>query len=296
MSLFDRLLGRADLHSLAAPYALDALEPAERVRFEKHLARCTACAAEVRVLAEDAVRLAWSAAAPAPAALRDRVLAAVRATPQEPAPARGRKAQLPPHVWGAQPPPGRARAPRTTRTTRTPRMIRTPRTTRTSRSSRERRPLFVPFATATAAAALVVASLFAVQADRTQRELDSARAQSRDIAHVLAAPDARADAGQDAQGRGITVVASASEGDAIVTLSGYDDLDGGRVHQLWLMRPDTRPRSLGLFRGGDTPLVVADLEKSATSLAVTVEPDGGSPQPTSQPIVQLALKSLGFGE
>ncbi|WP_328503791.1 anti-sigma factor [Streptomyces sp. NBC_00457] len=274
MSFLDRLLRREDLHSLAAPYALDALEPAERVRFEKHLDDCPLCAAEVRALTEDAVRLAWSTAAPAPAAMRDRVLAAVRATPQEPAarpePARARTPQLPPHVWGTEPLPARARP-------------------------RRGRPLFVPFATATAAAALVVASLFAVQANQTQDQLDAQRAQAREIAHVLAAPDARSSTGRDAQGRSIGVVASASEGSAVVTLSGYGDLPSGRVNQLWVMRPDEQPRSLGLFEG-DTPLVAAGLEKSATSLAVTVEPDGGSEQPTTQPVVQLALKSVGFGE
>ncbi|MEV0637112.1 anti-sigma factor [Streptomyces sp. NPDC050619] len=278
MSLRDRLLRREDLHSLAAPYALDALEPAERVRFERHLKDCEVCAAEVRALSEDAAKLAWSTAAPAPPALRDRVLAAVRTTPQEPAPqapaprgpARARTPQLPPHVWGTQPPPGRSHAPRS-------------------------RPLFVPFATATAAAALVVASLFAVQAGQTQDKLDAQRAQAREIAHVLAAPDARATTGQDAQGRSIGVIASASEGSAVVTLSGYDGLPSDRVRQLWLMRPDAQPRSLGLF-DDDTPLVTSGLDKAATSLAVTVEPDGGSPQPTTQPVVQLALKSVGFGE
>jgi anti-sigma-K factor RskA len=269
MSLRDRLR-REDPHSLAAPYALDALAPAERARFEKHLQTCGVCAAEVRALSEDAVRLAYSTAVPAPPAMRDRVLAAVRATPQEPA--HEHTPQLPPHVWGTQPPPARSRAPR------------------------ERRPLFVPFATATAAAALVVASLFAVQADRTQDQLNAERAQSREIAHVLAAPDARATAGRGDRGRNISVVASASEGRAVVTLSGYGTLPSGRVRQLWLMRPDAQPRSLGLFEGGDTPLIATGLNKSATSLAVTVEPDGGSPQPTSQPIVQLALKAVGFGE
>ncbi|MEV7073472.1 anti-sigma factor [Streptomyces sp. NPDC093990] len=273
MSLFRR----EDLHSLAAPYALDALEPAERARFERHLRKCDSCAAEVRALSEDAVRLAWSAAAPPPSAMRDRVLAAVRATPQEsaarpepararPEPARARRSQLPPHVWGTQPPPRQSR-----------------------------RPLFVPFATATAAAALVVASLFAVQADRTQDELDAQKAQASEIAHVLQAPDALATRGQDAQGRTIGVIASASEGRAVVTLSGYGAPPSGRVRQLWLMRPNEQPRSLGLF-AADTPLVASGLDKSATSLAVTVEPDGGSPQPTTQPVVQLALKSVGFGE
>ncbi|MEU6196971.1 anti-sigma factor [Streptomyces sp. NPDC047061] len=267
MTLVGRLLHREDLHSLAAPYALDALEPGERRRFEKHLKDCDRCADEVRALTEDAVRLAWSTAAPPPLAMRDRVLAAVRATPQEPAPGREHVPNLPPHVWGAQPPPPR----------------------------RQRRPLFVPFATATAAAALVVASLFAVQADRTQNQLDAERVQSREIAHVLAAPDARATSSKDAQGRSIGAVASASEGQAVVTLSGYGALSNGRVHQLWLMRPRVQPRSLGLFKG-DTPLVATGLAKSATSLAVTVEPAGGSAQPTSQPVVQLALKSVGFGE
>ncbi|MFC9289423.1 anti-sigma factor domain-containing protein [Streptomyces sp. NPDC057052] len=266
-------LRREDPHSLAAPYALDALESGERRRFEKHLSGCDRCAAEVRALSEDAVRLAWSTAAPPPAAMRDRVLAAVRTTPQEPArePSRERAPQLPPHVWGMRPPPGRSRAPRA------------------------RRPLFVPFATATAAAALVVASLFAVQAGRTQDQLDAERARAREIAHVLAAPDARASTGEDARGGTIGVIASASAGEAVVTLSGHDGLPGGRVHQLWVMRPGAQPRSLGLFEG-DAPLVATGLESSSTSLAVTVEPDGGSPRPTTQPVVQLTLKSVGFGE
>ncbi|MEU9408971.1 anti-sigma factor [Streptomyces sp. NPDC048281] len=267
MSLVGRLLHREDLHSLAAPYALDALEPGERRRFEKHLRDCDRCADEVRELTEDTVRLAFSAAAPPPLAMRGRVLAAVRATPQEPAPGQERVPNLPPHVWGAQPPPPRRRP----------------------------RPLFVPFATATAAAALVVASLFAVQADRTQNQLDAERAQSREIAHVLAATDARATTYKDARGRSIGTVASVSEGQAVVTLSGYGTPSNGRVHQLWLMRPRVQPRSLGLFEG-DTPLVATGLSRSATSLAVTVEPAGGSAQPTSQPVVQLALKSVGFGE
>lgn len=283
MSVLGRLFRREDLHSLAAPYALDALEPDERRRFEKHLDRCDSCTAEVRLLSEDAVRLAWSTAAPPPFAMRDRVLSAVRATPQEspghsPAHAPGRSAdvprkrshQLPAHVWGTEPPPPVRRAPRL-------------------------RPMFAPFATVTAAAALVVAALFAVQTTQTQDKLDAAQAQAREIADVLSAPDARATAGRDAQGQGITAIASASEGRAVVTLSGYGELPSDRVRQLWLMRPDVQPRSLGLFKG-DTPLVATGLDKSATSLAVTVEPDGGSEQPTSAPVVQLALESVGFGE
>ncbi|MGW5087955.1 anti-sigma factor [Streptomyces coelicoflavus] len=279
MSPARRLPGRrAALHSLAAPYALDALDGAERVRFERHLERCDRCAAEVRALSEDAVRLAWSTAAPAPPALRERVLAAVRGTAQEPTPTRtptprtstGPVPRLPARVRGGRPNAGRSRGPRP-------------------------RPLLVPFATATAAAALVVASLFAVQAGRTRDELDTARDRAREIAHVLAAPDARAARGADERGRGVAVVASASEGRAVVTLSGYGEPPGDRVRQLWLMRPGAAPRSLGLF-DGDTPLIASGLSPAATSLAVTVEPAGGSALPTSGPVVQLTLESVGFGE
>ncbi|WP_330303476.1 MULTISPECIES: anti-sigma factor [unclassified Streptomyces] len=271
MSALDRLL-RRDLHSLAAPYALDALEPDERRRFERHLRGCPRCTAEVRALAEDALRLAWSTAAPAPAALRDRVLSAVRTTPQE------TPAQEAPRAHAGHP-PVRARADRQPSRARAPRF----------------RPLLAPLATTTAAAALVVASLFAVQATHTQDKLDQERAQAREIAHVLAAPDARATGERDAQGRGIGVVASASERRAVVTVSGLGTPSGGRVHQLWLMRPNENPRSLGLF-DGDTPLVASGLNTNATSLAVTVEPHGGSEQPTTTPVVQLALESVGFGE
>ncbi|MDQ0937906.1 anti-sigma factor [Streptomyces turgidiscabies] len=286
MSVLGRLFRREDLHSLAAPYALDALEGDERRRFEKHLSGCDSCTIEVRLLSEDAVRLAWSTAAQPPFAMRERVLSAIRATPQESpgrspghsaarAPGRSAEAprrrshQLPAHVWGTEPPPTR----------RAPRM----------------RPVFAPLATLTTAAALVVAALFAVQNTQTQDKLDTAQAQAREIADVLSAPDARATADRDARGQGITAIASASEGRAVVTLSGYGELPSDRVHQLWLMRPDVRPRSLGLFKS-DTPLVATGLDKTATSLAVTVEPDGGSEQPTSAPVVQLALESVGFGE
>ncbi|WP_328497317.1 anti-sigma factor [Streptomyces sp. NBC_00414] len=255
---------RGDLHSLAAPYALDALEPHEHKRFEKHLKRCDDCAAEVRALREDAVRLAWSTAAPAPAAMRDRVLMAVRTTPQEPAPAQSQARTRPERA------PSRAR--------------RSPFS-----------PFLVPLASTTAAAALVVAALFGMQASRTQDQLSAERAQAREIAHVLAAPDARSGTGRDANGQGIGVVASASRHAAVVTSAGLGTPSNDRVHQLWLMRPEGKPRSLGLL-DGDTPLMATGLNTDATSLAVTVEPSGGSPQPTTAPVVQLALKSLGFGE
>ena len=64
---------------LAAPYALGALAPDERERFEAHLAECAACRGEVHSLREVAVLLADAApAATLPSGLRDRILREAR--------------------------------------------------------------------------------------------------------------------------------------------------------------------------------------------------------------------------
>jgi anti-sigma-K factor RskA len=62
-------------HSLAGPYALDALEPAERAKFERHLLGCAACRSEVCDFAAVAAALGLAAAATPPPALKGRVLA-----------------------------------------------------------------------------------------------------------------------------------------------------------------------------------------------------------------------------
>ena len=66
-------------HSLAGPYALDALEVAERARFERHLRGCAACQAEVRGFAATAAALGLAAAATPPPSLKGRVLADITA-------------------------------------------------------------------------------------------------------------------------------------------------------------------------------------------------------------------------
>jgi anti-sigma-K factor RskA len=66
-------------HELAGPYALDALEAAERARFERHLRRCATCPAEVRGFAAVAASLGLAAATTPPPALKGRVLADVAA-------------------------------------------------------------------------------------------------------------------------------------------------------------------------------------------------------------------------
>lgn len=55
-------------------------------------------------------------------------------------------------------------------------------------------------------------------------------------------------------------------------------LDGGRTYQLWKIEGKT-PVSLGVFRQG----VLTDAAPG-TTIAVSIEPAGGSPQPTTTPL------------
>jgi anti-sigma-K factor RskA len=73
----------AELHLLTGAYALDALDPDERLVFEEHLAHCTACAAEVRELQATAAALATASAIEAPESLRSAVRGAAATTAQE---------------------------------------------------------------------------------------------------------------------------------------------------------------------------------------------------------------------
>ena len=66
-------------HDLTAAYALDALDAHERVEYERHLADCEECKAELASLSDVAAALAVAAAGPAPrAGLRDDIVAAAR--------------------------------------------------------------------------------------------------------------------------------------------------------------------------------------------------------------------------
>ena len=49
-----------DLHTLSAPYALDALTPDEREQFEEHLRTCDRCQAELAGLQDTAASLAFA--------------------------------------------------------------------------------------------------------------------------------------------------------------------------------------------------------------------------------------------
>jgi anti-sigma factor RsiW len=84
-----------DVHELTSAYALDALEPEEKERYEAHLGQCERCRAELAELGETAAALAYAVPSPAPPPeLRSRILDAALAERENVVPLRPRRPWL----------------------------------------------------------------------------------------------------------------------------------------------------------------------------------------------------------
>lgn len=67
-----------DIHALSGAYAVDAVDDIERAQFERHLADCSTCRAEVDSLREAGALISHMSAAAAPDSLRASVLAGIQ--------------------------------------------------------------------------------------------------------------------------------------------------------------------------------------------------------------------------
>ncbi|MCM3887084.1 anti-sigma factor [Frankia sp. R82] len=155
------------------------------------------------------------------------------------------------------------------------------------RSRGQRRATFLAIA-AGAAAVVAFAALGVVGAETiSQRhQLADVRAQAADletVASEVAAQSARPMAG----GGRIAVVSVA--GRAFVDVRELPDLPANRVYQLWAASPKG-VESAGIVAGnaGRAHRLVT-LSKEATAVKVTIEPAGGSKQPTSAVIGSAPL-------
>jgi anti-sigma-K factor RskA len=231
-----------DIHTLAGAYVLNAIDDLDRARFNRHLAECPACSAEVAELTETIAVLTEASAEAPPAGLRAHVLARAAATPQLP-----RETQRPPR----------------------------------RRAGHGRRWLV--------AAAAVVALVGAGAVGYAVADHSGSRGtETRQIAAVLAAPDARMQSVAAGDGR-VTVVTAASLNDGVAVLANLPPPGKGHTYQMWVIRGQT-PRSVGVVGAGRTDATeLVSGVRGAQAFGVSREPAGGSAQPTHPLVAMLPL-------
>ncbi|MFI8371031.1 anti-sigma factor [Streptomyces sp. NPDC085466] len=113
------------------------------------------------------------------------------------------------------------------------------------------------------------------------------------ITDVLTAPDATLHTGELGDGAAAAVVVSRQKAEAVFTAHGLPALAGGKVYELWYAEPTGDLRAAGLLPGsGDRPARVLDGPLGdAVAVGITVEPPGGSPQPTTEPLGIVSLST-----
>ena len=140
-----------------------------------------------------------------------------------------------------------------------------------------------------AVALLLILSLgLGALAWQQDRRADQAEARAAQIAAVVTDPDrVESSAPASTQGSGTVV---AAQDVAVFRTDGLPELPSDQAYQLWLISDDG-PTSAGVLgRDGSLEKVVEDVG-DADALGLTVEPSGGSDQPTGDLVLQLPLQS-----
>lgn len=239
-----------DVRPLAAEYALGMLAPDERAAVDQHLAACADCRAHVA--AERQVLDALGRSVPQvepPASLRDRVLTAAQASRRHEA------------------------APRPVATT--------PRAVSTTRPMRA-------WLIAASVLLMTAAGVWQILSTRERtREAEQAE-QTRAMAVVAAADLVRFDLTGAATTARARALWSHRHG-MVFSAEGLAPLPSGRTYQLWVISRGA-PISAGVFEiaADGRARVVMPTPESLTAVeavAVTVEPSGGLPAPSTTPIL-----------
>lgn len=243
---------RCQHNDTAAAYMLGALSDVERTEFEAHLSDCAHCREDLAALRPVVDLLATAAPpVPPPPALRARVMATVRS-----------EAEL---LTAAGP---RADRPRRERS-------------RPSLGARIARPL----ALAGSAAALALAGGLAGFALHSATDDDPTRTVVQ-VRTVQAEVDADAAPGANA----FVVLRS---GVATLRVRGLPAPPRGYVYEVWLLKrgaaaPSPTDSLFGVDRNGNGRVALPST-RGVEAVLVTAEPAGGSPAPTSQPVINAPL-------
>ena len=247
----------SDIHALSGAYVVDALDDLERARFETHLADCADCREEVRTLSEAASILGASASAAPPHGLRDRVLADIATV-----------RPLPPVARPVAQPVAQPVVPATQKVVRRRRWVEL---------------------VAAAAAVIALGTGVAVW-----QPWDDGSSQQLTVAEqVVAAPDAAEHTVSLEGGAQVTLVRSASLGKAVVETEDMPSPPSGKVYELWLQNAQGVMEPAGLMPiVADQQFVLDGDAAAAVGAGITVEPEAGSKEPTSEPIALIDFKDL----
>lgn len=307
----DRRPDDAATRELIGAWALDALDPAERAAVDDLLARDPDAAREARSLQETAAVLAAAVAVPAPDDVRAAVLAAVARTAQEsgdgvgtagtapaasasaasaPVEAPGAVAPARPHTAPPHAAPSRPGA--TSRSASTSGPAATGGSTGPGnvgtrpagrRGARRRRPWLTAVVAAAVAFAVAVPSTIAWRESQRAAE---AQARTDRLTSLLAEPGAQVLAADVSTGG--TAVAVVTDDAALVTATGLDAPGAGEVYQLWVMQEGVPVPDATTGTTDGVLEISTDAYREGDALALTVEPEGGSAAPTTEPVVVLA--------
>lgn len=155
-----------------------------------------------------------------------------------------------------------------------------------------RRRAWLPWAAAAAAVVLVVAGfgVSAWQMQERQNDLEETLANTQqrldETTRLMNAADLKTTTAQPAGGGSVTVISSEAEQIIRVSARGVEPAQGTSL-QMWVIGEEG-PQSAGLMVG-DVANIHGSAFSAGSQFGITVEPEGGSPQPTSDPIVAVEL-------
>jgi hypothetical protein len=262
-------------HTLAGPFAMDAVTAAERASFLAHLGDCAQCRDDVRAMREATARLGIAAAVrPRPELREQTIRAALQIS------------QLAPEIPGqaaateeSEPSAGAVRAPADAKVS-----VLRPLTGRI----RPNKTLTMITLTAAALIIGVIGGLGLLANDMTV-QLHHSQRQDHMIDTVLTASDVVMLTARVGTGGNATVFMSHREHRLVFSAHGLAALPGGQAYELWLMGP-AGERPAGMLRpdpdGMAGPAVVSGLAPG-DMIGLTVEPATGAAHPTSALIVVI---------
>lgn len=240
-----------NIHTLAGAYAIDALDDHERTEFESHLDVCPECRREVTELRTTASSLATITDADPPESLRAAVMSQIQSV-----------RPMPPDIPAAH--------------------------KSASKGSKARRR--VKLLGAVAAALVVIGGAGSAIWQPWDTGTHSSPEAEPTAQKVLQARDAQRVSVDVPDNGSVTLVRSRSVGRAVVVAPDMKTAPEGKDFELWLQRPGSDMEPAGLMpKDDDGPVMLEGDTTTASAVGITLEPQGGSAEPTTDPVALFDL-------